>query len=61
MNPNVKENKIILLTILNPVYSLNVDIIHKICRENGQVCIGFFLCVAAMAKNHFFYVFHILL
>jgi len=36
-DPNVKENKIILLTVLNPVYRLNVDIIQRICKSNGKV------------------------
>lgn len=36
-DPNLKENKIVLLTVLNPIYSLNVDVIHRICKTNGKV------------------------
>ena len=36
-DPCLKENKIILLTVLNPIYTLNVDVIHKICKSNGKV------------------------
>ena len=36
-DPNLKENKIVLLTVLNPIYSLNVDVIHRICKSNGKV------------------------
>ena len=36
-DPNLKENKIILITVLNPIYSLNVDVIHRICKTNGKV------------------------
>ena len=36
-DPNLKENKIILITVLNPIYSLNVDVIQRICKTNGKV------------------------
>lgn len=36
-DPRLKENKIILLTVLNPIYSLNVDVIHRICKSSGKV------------------------
>ena len=36
-DPRLKENKIILLTVLNPIYSLNVDVIHRICKGSGKV------------------------
>ena len=36
-DPRLKENKIILLTVLNPIYSLNVDVIQRICKSSGKV------------------------
>ena len=36
-DPRLKENKIILITVLNPLSSLNVDVIHRICKSNGKV------------------------
>ena len=36
-DPRLKENKIILITVLNPLNSLNVDVIHRICKSNGKV------------------------
>ena len=32
INPNLSENKIILLTVLNAVYPVNVELVHKICK-----------------------------
>ena len=36
-DPRLKENKIVLITVLNPLNSLNVDVIHRICKSNGKV------------------------
>jgi len=37
VNPALKENNIILLTVLNAIYNINVDIIYKVCRSSGNV------------------------
>ena len=34
---SLKENKIVLLTILNPVYWLTVETIKKVCGDVGQI------------------------
>ena len=31
------ENHIILITVLNPIQKINVDVIHKICQGSGDV------------------------
>jgi len=37
VNLTLSENKIILITILNPIYIINVDTIYKVCRSSGDV------------------------
>jgi len=37
VNAELSENNIILITILNPIYNINVDIIYKVCRSSGDV------------------------
>jgi len=37
VNPALKENNIILITVLNPIYCINVDIIVKVCKNIGKV------------------------
>ena len=36
VNPNLSENKIILLTVLNAVYPVNVELVHKICKPISE-------------------------
>ena len=37
VNTTLSDNSIILITILNPIYSINVDTIYKVCRNHGDV------------------------
>ena len=37
VNTTLSENKIILITVLNPIYNINVDTIYKVCRSSGEV------------------------
>jgi len=37
VNAVLAENSIILITVLNPIYNINVDIIYKVCRSSGEV------------------------
>ena len=37
VNPTLMENNIILITVLNPIYNINVDTIYKVCRSSGEV------------------------
>ena len=36
INPHLKENKIVLLTVLNAIYPVNVELVHKICRPIAE-------------------------
>jgi len=37
VNTTLSDNKIILVTILNPIYNIDVDTIYKVCRASGDV------------------------
>ncbi|XP_014253220.1 heterogeneous nuclear ribonucleoprotein L isoform X13 [Cimex lectularius] len=35
--PESEPNNVLLFTIINPVYPITVDVLHTICKPNGQV------------------------
>ena len=37
VNAVLAENSIILITVLNPIYNINVDVIYKVCQSSGEV------------------------
>eukprot|EP00092_Neocalanus_flemingeri_P010421 GFUD01011232.1.p1 GENE.GFUD01011232.1~~GFUD01011232.1.p1 ORF type:complete len:406 (-),score=119.29 GFUD01011232.1:484-1701(-) len=37
VNPALNENNIILITVFNPIYTINVDTIYKVCRSSIEV------------------------
>ena len=53
-NPNLAENKILLLTVLNPLYTITVDTVHRVCRDSGQVCTVYLLAISFNKFNEGF-------
>lgn len=37
VNENLPENHIILITVINAIYPINVSTLHKVCRSIGEV------------------------
>eukprot|EP00090_Calanus_glacialis_P001088 TRINITY_DN10770_c0_g1_i1.p1 TRINITY_DN10770_c0_g1~~TRINITY_DN10770_c0_g1_i1.p1 ORF type:complete len:417 (+),score=142.28 TRINITY_DN10770_c0_g1_i1:193-1443(+) len=37
VNDNLPENHIILITVINAIYPINVSTLHKVCRSIGEV------------------------